>query len=98
MSASAASCAARFSVWCGGGCDVFRLVMFDASEKSVLIFPLWKSARRWRMVWAMEVLSRFFLGVGARLRYSRWTKSHQNGADCFEGVELMMALIVFACS
>jgi hypothetical protein len=72
--------------------------MFDAMEKSVLILPLWKLVRHWHIVWAMVVLSRFFLGVGARIRYSSWTSSHQNGTDCLEGVDLIIALIVFACS
>ena len=47
------------------------------------------------MVCVMEVLSRFFLGVGAKIRYSMWIRSHQKAADCFDGVDWIIALMVF---
>ncbi len=45
----------------------------------------------------MLELSLCFFGVGARMRYSMWIRSHQKGLDSLEGVEEMMALIVCDC-
>ena len=74
--------------------------MQEASAKRVGIFLLWKSVRHWHTMDCvmMDMLSLFFIGVGATMRYSMCTRSHQNGADWLEGVDCIMALIVLACS
>ena len=77
---------------------MFWLLIREASVNKVVMFLLWKSVRRWRIVCVMDILSLFFFGVGARMRYLRCTKSHQNGADQLEGIDCIMASIVLACS
>ena len=43
----------------------------------------------------MLELSLCFFGVGARMRYSMWIRSHQKAADCCDGVDWIIALMVF---
>ncbi len=78
--------------------EVFLFVIVEALVSNVSMLLLCRSVRCWRMVCAIVRLFRFLLGVGARIRYSRCTKSHQKGADSSDGVDAMMALMILACS
>ncbi len=81
LSESAASCAALFPLWWGGGLCVFLLRMAKASMKRYSMFPDWRLSSRSRISDRREVLSRLCTFVGAKTNNSRWKRSHQKGAD-----------------
>jgi hypothetical protein len=81
----------------GGGFVVFLLVIENASLKMISIWPDWMSVNRCEITLLMASLFRSFFDDGARTSSSRWTNSHQNGADSFVELVEMIVSIILAC-
>ena len=71
------------------------LLMRNASLKRISMRPDWMSFKRWDIMLLIVSLSRCFFAVGARTKSSKWTSSHQNGADASgESAEIIACIIL----
>ena len=77
---------------------MLRLLIENASLKSISILPDWISSSRWEMIVLIVSSHRCFRDVGARMSSSRCTKSHQNGADVVDDFAEMIDSIILAWS